>query len=60
VKATLEVPVVRPTLSLYVLMLHKSMCTQIKSVAEELGITPAQVHLSWHVQRGVRTYFLPT
>jgi len=29
----------------------------IKSVAKELGITPAQVYLSWHVQRG--TIVLP-
>jgi len=29
----------------------------IKSVAKELGITPAQVYLSWHVQRG--TVVLP-
>ncbi|KAF8817080.1 Aldo/keto reductase [Phlegmacium glaucopus] len=30
---------------------------EIKSVAKELGITPAQVYLSWHVQRG--TVVLP-
>ncbi|KDQ20934.1 hypothetical protein BOTBODRAFT_26945 [Botryobasidium botryosum FD-172 SS1] len=30
---------------------------EIKAVAEELGITPAQVTLSWHIQRG--TVVLP-
>jgi len=25
----------------------------VKSIAKELGITPAQVIISWHVQRGV-------
>jgi diketogulonate reductase-like aldo/keto reductase len=26
----------------------------VKSIAQDLGITPAQVIISWHVQRGVR------
>lgn len=26
---------------------------QVKTIAKELGITPAQVYVSWHVQRGV-------
>lgn len=26
---------------------------QVKAIAKELGITPAQVIISWHVQRGV-------
>ncbi|KAF8158450.1 NADP-dependent oxidoreductase domain-containing protein [Crassisporium funariophilum] len=30
---------------------------EVKSVAKELGITPAQVYISWHVQRG--TVVLP-
>jgi diketogulonate reductase-like aldo/keto reductase len=27
---------------------------EVKEIAKELGITPAQVVISWHVQRGVR------
>lgn len=27
---------------------------QVKEIAKELHITPAQVIISWHVQRGVR------
>ncbi|KAF8964256.1 NADP-dependent oxidoreductase domain-containing protein [Flammula alnicola] len=26
---------------------------EVKSIAKELGMTPAQVYISWHVQRGV-------
>lgn len=26
---------------------------EVKSIANKLGITPAQVLISWHVQRGV-------
>ena len=26
---------------------------EVKEIAQELGITPAQVLISWHVQRGV-------
>ena len=28
---------------------------EVKEAAEELGMTPAQVIISWHVQRGVRS-----
>lgn len=31
----------------------------VKAIAKELGITPAQVYISWHVQRGVRSHRHP-
>ena len=32
---------------------------EVQKIAKELGITPAQVIISWHVQRGVSVYPAP-
>ncbi|KAG5352952.1 hypothetical protein C0989_011857 [Termitomyces sp. Mn162] len=46
VKDSLAVPVVGP------ITIQDSMFATVKEIAAELGITPAQVLLSWQVQRG--------
>ena len=49
VKKTLEVPAVC-LISFFITYI----ATQIKSIAKELGISPAQLYISWQVQRSVR------
>lgn len=55
-KKTLEVPAVC-LISFFITYIYIYWCricnTDQKSIAKELGITPAQLYISWQVQRGV-------
>ena len=38
---------------LYLVLKVRSYFDQVKDISQKLGMTPAQVYISWHIQRGV-------